>query len=455
MDQTAGLKDRVHTALQFDALPGPSNAYHQLLLLDATGAVRDLSIPELFPWRLSARLGMALLPFVPAAGLALWSSSPRPTSSMRPPPPSSSLTALADDLESWANRGSPPHHPALQAAHQTARALANRLRRGDCNREDALLTLARIEAALDAGERKVEASSMQRALALLARGSSRLPPLAAMAEQLHAGRYDQAATTVTELARRIREGRADAMVSSTTVTARLHQLAEETAHSATTDLSAAITSLAEAIEDGADVRVATAFEGLRSVLTAAARQIGDGRMLAQRRLQLAALREKLARESGPAGADAWTSAIRPDSSTARHPADPDRNGGVTADPQGTGDAPLRRDEPRSGNRINAEVELAALPGERGQGAAETVMRTIVPTKESATAKPRDVRIAYEREPEAAVRMTTLSLAHRVTVQRYFARPLTQRSHHGRPEDRRTTDPSDRARVHPKPQETGE
>ena len=409
VDEGGGLKDRIHSALQFSA-EDPVDVYRALQLWDATRALRSQSVPVLFPWRWPregtwAATGLALAVI---AGLAV-PEPPTAEATLTGPPEVivAEAKALANDVDRFEQLCEELDSAEMKALAEKLRRMLTALQEDARTGEDAMVQLAKMTSAVESAAAAFDPLLLEQELHEMAEGMQALDGYEAAARMLKQNRYDRAAKALQQLGSRIGEGNEAMPPSGGLVDVRIGQLATQVGAAGLSELSDALRSLHEAIRTGSRKACQSALRRVAGVIGKYGRRSKVGR----------AMRGMLARigqckDCVGGGCQGRGRSFGPPSLVFSESEQGSQRAGTAAAMNLFG----QQTELASG-RLEAQVSAHAS----GEGPSEVETETSVDGRQQAARTYRQVYAKYRKISDAVMTEEAIPLAHRQIIKRYFER----------------------------------
>ncbi len=431
LDHRGGLKDRVASALEFMRSPLPDGP-HRAQIVDAADharSVRARSVIRLASPRraVGVAAGCALL----LLSLLTPPRSPEPASAE---PASTVHAAQLEELralrEALEMQTDDPDE-TMQAALERLKALEERVAAGDTEPRDALIELARLEEALQAGAARLGAEALEQELDTVAPHWMAAEATRPAAMAVREGDLQAAAERMRAVASEMREGRLSA-ASAEQAAGQMRIAAGKIGdRSGSRDSFAAdLQQAAEALTQGDADAMAQAGEGVGEKLE----RVAGARRFREMSRRVAAGRTAMGqagrrRETASAARDGAPGSSRDAGSADGQGQDADGRGDLRADGrhgEGGGQGGLEAGTGAGGDpfgdprRLEESLRrIIEVAGAMGQGPVESRVESTEGSLSDSEVDVRDVVGDYAAVAEEAIAQEHIPLSHRFHVKRYF------------------------------------
>ena len=419
IDATAGLKDRVHSALQFSSETKP-NAYCQLLLRDATRTLQAQMVSRLFPWRWPKE-GTWALSGVAAALLAVFllPGAPPVEAKLAGPPPAVQQEAaeLAEDLAAFEELAETFDSDEMRQLTQRLREMIEQLGAGPETTEEAMAQLARMTALVASASAQFDSLLLQQSLREVANGLDGLDGFERASSLLHNEKFDGARQALDDLGERIGSGQMNMPMSGGLTETRVAQLVSQTRQAGLGDLSDALSSLQRAIRIGSRGECRAALKRVGSLVGKYGRRVKIGRAIRSQLDRLGQCKRCLGggycsgcKGGGQCqGGNCKGIKLGLASLTFNRSNSPSQSAGTATAMNKFGRA----------TEMDANRTLEQVSGLLGEGHSEFETEVSPDGRQQALRQYRKVYARYRKQGEAAMTEEAIPLAHRQTIKRYF------------------------------------
>jgi len=422
-DRAANLKDRVHTALQLTSA-GSLDPYSRLQLRDATRALGNQAVSQLFPWRWPAHGWWATAATASAIVVAM--ISPRPEAVAAPVIPTAVVLEaeeLKADFEKLERVSEDLVSEELSQLARTLREMLNHMQHRSHTAEDAMLELARMSEATEQAIAPFDSLVLEQALHELGEGLGALAGFEGAGHMLANGKYANAEQSLVQMAARIGAGRQPMLAAGGLLESRLGQMAGQADQAGLSELSEALSALRDAIRHGSRSECQAALSRLGGVMGKYGRRVAVARAMRNQLMRLSLAKNRMSPKGGYCRNCLNGGACS--------------GGGCKGRGAGLGLPKMKyaqSDSPSQSagtaaamNLYGEQTELAgnrsaeSVDGTWGSGDSEIETEVSLDGRQQAAAQYRKIYSKYRKLSDAVMVEEAVPLGHRETIRRYFER----------------------------------